>query len=156
MARGNRPSYFAEIRQSKTDPNYFNREDPDRIRQNVKRILKDVVNDNILDEDYIYFTNSNVLNACLIEAQEQFAINTVTSNALYYYKNSIMTKNLQPFWVNNPQETMIAANEHTKSTQRCNAWACAQDAFMQIQYGADPKMALMQLCRFRDDINRNI
>ena len=155
--RGGRPSYFAEMRQSKADPNFFNREDPNRIRQNVKRIIRDIANGNILDEDYIYFMNNNLMNACIIETQEQLAANNAIAMALLYYKNNILPRGLQPYWVDQTRENAIVAQEHTKATIRLSVWGCFMDAIQAVtQCGADPKMAFMQICRFRNEINGNI
>ena len=40
-----RLSYFAETRQTQVNPNYFSTADPNTLQRNVKRILKDIAND---------------------------------------------------------------------------------------------------------------
>lgn len=153
-----RNSYFAEKRSTNADPNFFNKQDPDTIRSNVRRILKDIVNGNIIDEDYIYFKNNNVLAACLAESYEQATTAFTTANALRYYKNNIVASNLQPYYVNSSQELMIASAEESKCVRKENVWHCAYDLFTQIRNNnaVDPKVVLMQLCIFKDDINRII
>ena len=70
MAGKQRMSYFGEIRQRYNDPSYFNNVSnrPDiieDIRKNVKRIIKDAANGNIIEQDFMYFQSVNLVTICM-------------------------------------------------------------------------------------------
>ena len=101
MAKKQRLSYFAETRQTQVNPNYFSTADPNTLQRNVKRILKDIANGNIIPEDYVYFKNDNLLTTCMNESYKEMMRNWVLSRALTFYKNDVLQKNMQMYWWNN-------------------------------------------------------
>ena len=106
-----RLSYFAETRQTQVNPNYFSTADPNTLQRNVKRILKDIANGNIIPEDYVYFKNDNLLTACMNESYKEMMRNWVLSRALTFYKNDVLQKNMQMYFVNTIIEDTIAGVE---------------------------------------------
>ena len=148
-----RLSYFAETRQTQVNPNYFSTADPNTLQRNVKRILKDIANGNIIPEDYVYFKNDNLLTACMNEAYKEMMRNWVISRALTFYKNDVLQKNMQMYFVNTVIEDTIAGVELQQATGRASAWSCAFECFKQISQGSDPMMTLAPLAQFVRIIN---
>ena len=148
-----RLSYFAETRQTQVNPNYFSTADPNTLQRNVKRILKDIANGNIIPEDYVYFKNDNLLTACISESYKEMMRNWVLSRALTFYKNDVLQKNMQMYFVNTIIEDTIAGVELQQATGRASAWNCAFACFKQISQGSDPMMTLAPLAQFVRIIN---
>ena len=148
-----RLSYFAETRQTQVNPNYFSTADPNTLQRNVKRILKDIANGNIIPEDYVYFKNDNLLTACMNESYKEMMRNWVLSRALTFYKNDVLQKNMQMYFVNTVIEDTIAGVELQQATGRASAWNCAFACFKQISQGSDPMMTLAPLAQFVRIIN---
>ena len=88
-----RLSYFAEKRGQNNDPNFFNRVPLDEIRKNVKRIIKDIKFDMIQDQDFNYFHNPQIIQACIAEAQENYTSCVTICNSLNFYINECMDGN---------------------------------------------------------------
>ena len=149
--RKQRMSYFAEMRQ--VNPNYFSNEKPEILQRNVKRILKDIANGNIIPEDYVYFKNTSLLTACINESYKEMTRNWVLSRALSFYKKDVLQKNLQVYFANNITEDTITGIELENSTGRAVAWDCAYSCFNQISLGSDPMMTLAPLTQFVKIIN---
>ena len=148
-----RMSYFAETRQTQVNPNYFSTADPNVLQRNVKRILKDIANGNIIPEDYVYFKNDNLLTVCMNESYKEMMRNWVLSRALTFYKNDVLQKNMQMYFVNTVIEYTIAGVELQQATGRASAWNCAFACFKQISQGSDPMMTLAPLAQFVRIIN---
>ena len=148
-----RMSYFAETRQTQVNPNYFSTADPNVLQRNVKRILKDIANGNIIPEDYVYFKNDNLLTVCMNESYKEMMRNWVLSRALTFYKMDVLQKNMQMYFVNTVIEYTIAGVELQQATGRASAWNCAFACFKQISQGSDPMMTLAPLAQFVRIIN---
>lgn len=133
-----RLSYFAEKRGQINDPNFFNRIALDEIRKNVKRIIKDIRFDMIQEQDYNYFYNNQILQACIAEAQENYTTCVVICNSLNFYINECLNKSIKPFPSTNIMEERIyASNEQIKQNMRAKHWYSILQMFIAISYGAD-------------------
>ncbi len=141
-----RQSYFAEKRGQNNDPNFFNRIPIDEIRKNVKRIIRDIKNDMIQEQDWNYFHSSQILQACISEAQENYTSALVTCNSLNFYINEGLNKGIKPTPSCNLQvERMYASKEQIVQNQRAKNWYNILQMFIQISYGADIISTLMPM-----------
>lgn len=133
-----RLSYFAEKRGQNNDPNFFNRIPLDEIRKNVKRIIKDIRFDMIQEQDYIYFHNPQILQACIAEAQENYVSCMVVCNSLNFYINESLNKGIKTFPSSNIMEERIyASKEQIIQNMRVKHWYTILNMFIAISYGAD-------------------
>ena len=141
-----RQSYFAEKRGQNNDPNFFNRIPLDEIRKNVKRIIRDIRYDMIQDQDYNYFHSQQILQACIVEAQENYTSSVVKCNALNFYINECLNKGIKPFPSNNViEERMYASKEQIVENARAKNWYNILQMFIAISYGADIITTLMPI-----------
>ena len=92
-----RQSYFAEKRGQNNDPNFFNRIPLDELRKNVKRIIKDIRFDMIQEYDYNYFYSTQVLQACISEAEENYMKCATLCNSLNFYINECLNKGITAY-----------------------------------------------------------
>lgn len=133
-----RQSYFAEKRGQNMDPNFFNRIPLDEIRKNVKRIIKDIRFDMIQEQDYNYFHNPQILQACIAEAQENYTSSMVICNSLNFYINESLNKGIKSFPSTNIMEERIyASKEQIMQNMRVKHWYTILNMFIAISYGAD-------------------
>ena len=149
-------SFFAEQRESNTNPNFINNMDQIFIRNNVRRIIKDVSDDIILDADYVYFKSDNVINACIQESYENTQINQTLRHALTAYRTIILPNGMITPDVNRDLDMILAANELQRVTARESVWFAANKIFVDISRGADPKATLMYLQRFPKQAIRDL
>lgn len=141
-----RLSYFAEKRGQNNDPNFFNRISIDELRKNVKRIIKDIRFDMIQEQDYIYFHNPQILQACIVEAQENYMSCLIICNSLNFYINECLNKGVKPFPSSNIMEERIyASKEQITQNMRANHWCNILQMFTAISYGADIISTLMPI-----------
>ena len=77
-------SYFAEER-NRSNPHFYNKMKEIDIRRKVKRIVQDVFRGNIEDQDLVYFTNKQIISACVVESFEQWKYAYTIQKALMYY-----------------------------------------------------------------------
>ena len=132
-----RQSYFAEKRGQNNDPNFFNRVSLDEIRKNVKRIIKDIRFDMIQEQDYNYFNNPQILQACISEAQENYITCSVISNSLNFYINECLNKGIKSFPSSNiMEERIFASKEQIAQNMRVKHWYNILQMFIAISYGA--------------------
>ncbi len=149
MAYNNKKkSFFAEQRESNANPNFFNNMDQALIRNNVRRIIRDVSDDIILPEDYMYFTNSKVINACIQEAYESFQSCQTLRHALTAYRTIILPNGMVTPDVDVSLDYVLTANELSKISFKENIWATAYKIFNDINNGADPRSVLIYITRF--------
>lgn len=141
-----RLSYFAEKRGQNNDPNFFNRIALDEIRKNVKRIIKDIRFDMIQEQDYNYFHNPQILQACISEAQENYESCVVICNSLNFYINECLNKGIKPFPSSNIMvERIRASKEQNVQNMRAKYWYDILQMFIAISYGADIVTTLMPI-----------
>ena len=141
-----RQSYFAEKRGQNNDPNFFNRVPLDEIRKNVKRIIKDIRFDMIQEQDYIYFHNPQIIQACIAEAQENYNSCMTICNSLNFYINECLNKGVKTFPSSNIMvERMYASEEQITQNMRAKHWYNILQMFIAISYGADIITTLMPI-----------
>lgn len=141
-----RSSYFAEKRGQNNDPNFFNRIPLDEIRKNVRRIIKDIRFDMIQEQDYNYFHNSQILQACISEAQQSYTSCVTICNSLNFYINECLNRGIKSFPSSNIMEERIyASNEQTVHNMRAKHWYTIWQMFLAISYGADIITTLMPI-----------
>ena len=141
-------SFFAEQRESNTNPNFINNMDSNFIRNNVRRIIRDVADDLILDADYVYFKSDNIINACIQESYENTQINQMYRHALIAYRSIILPNGMITPDINANLDMILSATELQRVTARESIWATANKIFIDISRGADPKATLIYLTRF--------
>lgn len=156
MAKNNRRlSFFEEQRNQYNNPNFIQSIDPKFIANNVKRIIRDINENNIIPEDYIYFRSDKLLDICIKESFENFRSNEVILHALNSYLERVL-----PMGLANPVDMMdelrVASNEHTKAAEKADVWRSAYYAFTYIRDGADPYSILVGLQRFNNNIVRGL
>ena len=147
MAYNKKKSYFAEQREANSNPNFFNNVDPSVLRNNVRRIIRDVADDLIIDTDYIYFKNERVINACIQESYENWQSCQVIARALNAYRSVVLPQRLVGPYVDVQQDMYLATNELSAYSSREAAWCMANNIFVDISKGADPKESLVYLTR---------
>lgn len=128
-----RQSFFAEKRSN--NPNFFTFMGIDEIRRNVKRIIKDVKSDIILEQDYVYFTNDKVLRACIDEAREMYIRAGATCTALNYYLNQILRYGAPYPGMDINEEMTIVTKEASIQNDRYYNWLIAYNSFTAISNG---------------------
>lgn len=133
-----RQSYFAEKRGQNNDPNFFNRIPLDELRKNVKRIIKDIRFDMIQEYDYNYFYSTQVLQACISEAEENYMKCATLCNSLNFYINECLNKGITAYPSTNIiVERVRACNEQIAQNMRAKHWYTILQMFKAISYGAD-------------------
>jgi len=141
-----RPSYFTEKRGQNNDPNFFNRVAIDDIRRNVKRIIKDIRYDLIQPQDYNYFRNPQVLQACIAEAQDNYVQATILSNSLNFYINEALNKNVKMFpSMDIIQERVFASQQQIVQNARSKNWGAILSMFTNVSMGCEPEITLMNI-----------
>lgn len=138
-----RQSYFAEKRGRNNDPNFFNRLPIEEIRKNVKRIIRDVKYDNIQEQDFNYFYSKQIIQACLMEAYDNWMDCSVISNSLNIYINEFLNKNLKPFPSTNIiQERNVASKQQCDYNIKTKTWYNLYQIFNNIWNGANKEACL--------------
>ena len=139
-------SYFAEKRGQNNDPNFFNRIPLEDIRKNVKRIIKDIRFDNIQPQDYNYFCSSQIVQACIAEAQENYTSSSIICNSLNFYINECLNKGIKPFPSTMiTEERMFASQQQIIQNARAKNWYNILQIFIALSYGADIMSTLMPI-----------
>ena len=131
-------SYFAEETGRNNNPNFYvNMRDED-LRRQVKRIVRDMRNSNIEEQDYIYFKNDRIISACITESYEQWKSAETVRNALAYYFNVPLSNGMLPYPnINLWEERTTVSNELGKVTNKATLWSIAYRIFFDISNGAD-------------------
>ena len=141
-----RQSYFAEKRGQNNDPNFFNRIPLDEIRKNVKRIIKDIRFDMIQEQDYNYFHSSQIIQACIAEAEANWSSSITICNSLNYYIYEGLNRGIKPFpSFNIFEERIRASNEQVAYNIRAKHWETILKMFIEISKGADIISTLMPI-----------
>lgn len=143
-----RKSFFAEQRESNSNPNFINTMDYSFLRSSVKRIIKDAAENIIITDDYIYLKNNNVINACIQESWEEWMSNKTLRLALQNYINMALPNKWVTPDVDLVTEYTTANNELAKAVNRETIWCTAFNIFKSIEQGADPIQAMINFTRF--------
>ena len=151
-----RKSFFAEQRESNTNPNFINNLDFIFLRQNVRRIIKDISDGAIIPEDYVYFSSNNVINAVLQESYEQYQSNKTLRLALQSYISIVLPMRYVTPNVDINTEYTTAGNELSKATERENVWMVINNIFNAIANGSNPNDVLINISRIPKNSSRNL
>ena len=149
-----RNSFFAEKRAQNNNPNFFNFMPIQEIQKNVKRIIRDVKYDNIVDTDYNYFANRAIIDACVSEAKLQATAAAVTVHALNYYINEVLNNNIVPDKsVVLYEEKYTACNEQLKQYARAQVWTQVYQMFVAIRDFGAPPISIKQIQNMQFNVN---
>ena len=100
----------------------------------------------IQEQDYNYFYNSQIIQACIAEAQENYTSCMTICNSLNFYINECLNRNIKSFPSSNiMEERMYASNEQIKQNMRAKHWYNILQMFIAISYGADIITTLMPI-----------
>lgn len=144
-------SYFAEVRIKNNNQNYFNTAPINDIEKSVKRIIRDIIFDNITENDYQYFLNQRLLQVCIKVADTNYRKADIEARALMFYINEILNKNFSPFpSINMDEERNMAIKSQTDMNIKAGYWKMILDVFHNISYGYDP----IQQCTYIKNIDR--
>lgn len=141
-----RLSYFAEETRRNNNPRFYvNMKQEDLMRQ-VKRIIRDIKNGIIEENDLKYFTASSIINACINESKNQWDTAKAVLDAFNYYVNGpLMYGPIHP-GINIYDQRRIISEEIDKNTKREIVWRNAYILFTSINeynmYGYDIHMLL--------------
>ena len=150
-------SFFAEQRQSNANPNFINRIDERLLRSNVKRIVKDIADNLIADEDYMYFKNDKVIDACLQVAYNNWRLNYTIKNALETYANVALPSGYIPPGANVKEEYENLSYLQIDIAGKVAIWSSLYRAFSIIKNeGVDPKYSLMYITTIPKDSIRTL
>lgn len=140
-------SYFAEMRSTNNNPNFFKNMKIEDLRRSVKRIIKDIKYDNIVETDYSYFLNENIMEACLQESLAQWKSANTLTNALNFYVNDYLRVGYMPYKnFDMTQEMAIAASEQNKQNEKASMWSIIYYIFKAIRYdGAEIRTELAKI-----------
>ena len=138
-------SYFADERGRNNNPNFFiNMKDED-LRRQVKRIIRDIKNMTIEEQDLNYFKADKILSACLSESYIQFKEAETLLNALTSYINGPLAFGPLDPRINIWEERNNASNIISKVSNRLIVWRTAYYIFTEIQQGAEIHLALSNI-----------
>lgn len=138
-------SYFAEERLRNNNPNFFMQRREDELRKQVKRIIRDIKNNTIEQQDLNYFKNDRIISACIEESYKNFIESFTMINALTHYINTVLTTNIPTLGLNVPQERVNASNLITAYNNKLIVYRIAYYAFLDIGRGGDIMMALSNI-----------
>jgi hypothetical protein len=147
-----KPSYFGEKRSINNDPAFFNRIPPDEIRRNVKRIVRDIKYDNIVPNDYVYFTNNTIVQICKAEAYQQYVDALIVCDALYRY---IMTELIVGKTIPNVDLLVArnaASNQQVLANAKAQNWLRIYQCFSMIENTTDVN-TIMSILKQIQNIN---
>lgn len=157
MNKGRKKSFFAEQRDSNVNPNFINTLDFMFLRNSVKRIIRDASEGLISQEDMVYFSSENLLNACLQESYEQYLANRTLKLALTFYRNNALPNKWVPPEIDIATEYTTSGSELIKATERESIWSTAWYIFTAIaNKTVDIETGLMQFTRFQKTSIRNL
>ena len=125
-------SYFADERGRNNNPNFFiNMKDED-LRRQVKRIIRDIKNMTIEEQDLNYFKADKILSACLSESYIQFKEAETLLNALTSYINGPLAFGPLDPRINIWEERNNASNIISKVSNRLIVWRTAYYIFTEV------------------------
>ena len=141
MSNKKNKSFFDDKRYAYSDPNFINRDDFYKDLNNpntYKRIIKDLIMDNISDNDYVYFTHNRFINALYNICINEYNYNVILSNAINYYITDILPT---PRIYQNPQSNILMTSLglskaiYARAYNRTFVWSNLKVAIESIIYG---------------------
>ena len=129
-------SYFEEKRIQYADPNFFNNDkNIIDMKQQMKRIIQDIKYNNIKQEDYIYFTNSKILLACIDACWQNYLSALAEYNAINYYINNGLYTTAIPQIATKFDEASRASTIAIKLSNKVFVWQHCYKVFHSIYNG---------------------
>lgn len=138
-------SYFEQQRIQFNDPNFYKRLTDDELRRQVKRIIRDIRNGNITQQDMIYFQNDRIISACICESYEQSRKANIIAEALKYYNMALSTNSIA---INNSEinaRSAYCANTLNEFSNKATVWYECWKMFDSISKGCDIAYALTHI-----------
>lgn len=147
-------SWFAEERKRNNNPNFYDKMDARDLERNVKRIVRDMRNGNIDEQDYIYFSNVRIISACINVSYREMRNANVTVLALQNYNSSYLYNMSMSFPTddNIMQDRQIATNLINVNANKAGIWGQCYSIFTAIRDGGD----VSRLIHCLDNINRDL
>lgn len=146
-------SYFAQ--QRKNNPNFCNQLDDSQLRAQVKRIVKDIYNKNIEEQDLIYFKNDKVISACIHVAREKAAEYKAIAESCTFYVNHLDKTYGYVNIVNSPIR-QYAAKAIVDYSTGATIWNDCDQIFTAIANGYDINVMLGGLLRYNPKDFQNL
>ena len=147
-------SWFAEERKRNNNPNFYEKMDIKELERQVKRIVRDMRNGNINEQDYIYFSNTRIISACInVSYREMRNANLIVAalqnyNSNYLYNMSISFPNND----NVMEDRQLATNLMNANANKAGIWGQCYSIFIAMSQGGD----ISRLVHGLDMINRDL
>ena len=139
-------SYFAEERGRNNNPNFFIQKKDEELRKQVKRIIRDIKNDCIEDQDLTYFKNDRIISACLYESYRQWKESETLINSLMHYMNTVLSMNSpRNQFINVWEERTNASNLIQSLNKKVVIWRVAYFVFSDISNNCDIRGSLINI-----------
>lgn len=139
---GQRKSFFEEKRLY--DPSFTKSKDcMDQVRQNTKRIVKDIYFGLINDTDYNYFTNDRIISTLVSVAWENHKDNLIIVGAINDYISKLAF-NQSPYNPNILEERMRATNIQTRANRQAYVWGMIYQHFDYVAKGIDTPQNILK------------
>ena len=147
-------SWFAEERKRNNNPNFYDKMDTRDLERNVKRIVSDMRNGNIDEQDYIYFSNVRIISASINVSYREMRNANVTVLALQNYNSTYLYNMSISFPMDDSimQDRQIATNLINTNANKAGIWGQCYSIFTAIRGGGD----VGSLIHCLDNINRDL
>ena len=100
----------------------------------------------IQDQDYIYFNSTQLLDACIAEAEDNYRKCLVICNSLNFYIYECLNRGIKAFpSIDINMEMSYASREQIVQNMRVKNWYIIWQAFVAIRNGADIMCSLMPI-----------
>lgn len=116
-------SYFEQQRISMNDPNFYKALTDQELRRQVKRIIRDIKNGSIAQQDMIYFKEPRIISACISVSYEESRKAGIITEALKYYNDTELSK--YPLSPNNSYantKRKYCTDLYTEMCIKANVW----------------------------------
>ena len=85
-------SYFEQQRTQANDPNFYRSMTDEDLRRQVRRIVKDIRNCAITQQDMIYFLNDRIRSACVTTSYNEWRKAQAIADGMKYYIDNELSK----------------------------------------------------------------
>ena len=130
-------SYFSKMRDKYRDPNFYARISQDELKKNVKKIIKDICYDNLVEADYAYFNQPAIISALVAESGKECYTAGVLMRALQFYSEAGIKKGYQAVPMDLNLEQVLVSNEWATQNSKYNTWATINWCFNNIQINSN-------------------
>ena len=127
-------SYFEQQSTQANDPNFYRSMTDEDLRRQVRRIVKDIRNCTITQQDMIYFLNDRIRSACVTTSYNEWRkAQAIADGMKYYIDNELSKYKFSPENNNNIIErNNFCVNALTEHTTRSYIWYCCWIMFSNI------------------------